>query len=198
MPRAREFNESDVIDAAISYFGAYNFLDASMRKLALHANVSCGSLYNAFGDKRSLYRNALVRSIERSFPPPFDDEQPQRSPFRNIERFFAAAVDTCSHPVRNDARLLLRAGFEAVSLDTDCFTIVSETIEAIEKYLTDCVCAGQLEGEIIRTQPSSDLGSLLLTILLSLIILFRLRPERKHLEEVVRPTLDQLRALKLD
>ncbi|WP_193727948.1 TetR/AcrR family transcriptional regulator [Paraburkholderia franconis] len=197
MPRPREFNEFDVIDAAISYFGANNFLDASMRKLALRADVSCGSLYNAFGDKRSLFRSALVQSVERSFRPTIESEQAQLSPFRKIERFFAEAVDTCAHPTRNDAKLLLKAGFQTANLDMECCAIVSETIDAIEKYLTDCVSAGQLEGEIIRTQPSSDLGSLLLTNLLSLIILFRLRPERRHLEEVVRPTLHQLRTIKI-
>jgi TetR/AcrR family transcriptional repressor of nem operon len=197
MPRPRQFNEFDVIDAAIAYFGANNFLNASMRKLALHADVSCGSLYNAFGDKQSLFRSALVRSVDRSFRPKIHSDQRQLSPFRKIGRFFAEAVDTCLHPARDDGRLLLRAGFEAANLDMDCGTIVSETIVAIEKYLTDCVSAGQIDEEIICTQPSTDLGGLLLTTLLSLIILFRLRPERKHLEEIVRPTLRQLMALKI-
>ena len=197
MPRPREFNEFDVIDAAISYFGENNFLDASMRELAFRADVSCGSLYNAFGDKRSLFRSALVHSVERNFRRAVEDEELQLSPFHKIERFFDEAVDTCAHPARNDARLLLRAAFETKHFDTDCSAIVSATIEAIEKYLTDCVFAGQLNGEIIRTQPSTELGSLLLTTLLSLIILFRLRPERRHLEDVVRPTLHQLRILKI-
>ncbi|MBP0594191.1 TetR/AcrR family transcriptional regulator [Paraburkholderia sp. LEh10] len=190
MPRRREFNEFDVIDAAISYFGADDFLDASMRKNALRADVSCGSLYNSFGDKRSLFRSALVQSVERSFRRAIEADPPQLSPFRKIERFFV-------HPARSDARLLIRAGFEAENLDTDCSAIVSETIEAIEKYLTECVYAGQLQGEIIRTQPSTELGSLLLTTLLSMSILFRLRPERRPLEEVVRPTLHQLRTPKI-
>lgn len=197
IPRPREFNDFDVVDAAISYFGANKFLNASMRKLALHADVSCGSPYNAIGDKRSLFRSAFVQSVKRSFRPAIGSEQPQLSPFRKIERFFAETVETCAHPARNDARLLLRASFETEKLERDCSAIVSETIEAIEKYLTDCVSACQLEGEIIRTRPSSDLGSLLLTTLLSLIILFRLRPERKHLEEVVCPTLHQLSTLKI-
>jgi TetR/AcrR family transcriptional repressor of nem operon len=197
MPRSLQFNEFDVIDAAISYFGASNFLDASMRKLALHADVSCGSFYNAFGDKQSLFRSALVQSVERSFRPAIDNDQLQLSPFRKIERFFAEAVDTCAQPARNDARLLLRAGFEAVHLTPDCSAIVSETIEAIEKYLKDCVSAGQINGEIIRSQPSSDLGSFLLTALISLITLFQLRPERKQFEEVVRPTHHQLRTLNI-
>lgn len=196
MPRPRQFNEFDVIDTAISYFGENDFLNSSMRKLAVRAGVSCGSLYNAFGDKQSLFRRALVQSVDRSFRPAIDIDQNQLSPFCTIERFFAEAIDTCTHPARNDGRLLLRAGFEATNLDVDCGVIVSETIQEIEKYLTDCVAAGQISGEIICTQPAADLAGLLLTALLGLIILFRLRPDRKHLEEVARPTLHQLNALK--
>lgn len=197
MPRPRQFNEFDVVNAAISYFGANNFPNASMRNLALHADVSCGSLYNAFGDKRSLFRRALIQSVQRIFRPTMDSEQLQLSPFGKIERFFAEAVETCTHPARNDARLLLRAGFEAANLDNDCGTIISDAIEAIEKYLTECVSAAQIEGEIIRNQPASDLGRLLLATLLSMIVLIRLRPDRTRLEDVVRPTLHRLRPLEI-
>ncbi|BDC45147.1 TetR/AcrR family transcriptional regulator [Paraburkholderia terrae] len=148
-----------VIDAAISYFDANNFQDASMRKLALRVNVSCGSLYNTYGVKRSLFGSALVQSAERSFRNAMEAEPTQPSPLRKVERFFAQSVDTCGHLARSDARLPFRARFEAKNLDTDCSAIVSETIEAIEKYLTDCVHAGQLQEEIIRAQPLKDFGN---------------------------------------
>ncbi|HXI89170.1 MAG TPA: hypothetical protein VNO24_04065, partial [Blastocatellia bacterium] len=108
MQRSRGFNQFDVVDAAISYFGANNFLDASIRQLALSADIRCGILYNAFGgDKRSLFRSAFVHSVERSFRRAIVPVPAQLSPFRKIERFLAQAVDTCVHPARSDARLLL-------------------------------------------------------------------------------------------
>ncbi|TXC81094.1 TetR/AcrR family transcriptional regulator [Paraburkholderia azotifigens] len=179
----REFNKFDVIDAAFSYFGEDNFLDASMRKLAHCADMSCGSLYNAFADKRSLFRSTLVHSVERSFGRAIVAEPAQLSPFSKIELFFAQAVDTYVHPARSDARLLHTVGFEAESFDTDCSAIVSQTIKPIESCLTERVYAGRLQEEIIRTQPSTELGSPLLTTLLSMRIFCRLRAQRRHLEK---------------
>ncbi|MFP3556164.1 TetR/AcrR family transcriptional regulator [Paraburkholderia sp. SIMBA_049] len=198
MPRPRQFTESDFIDVAISYFSANSFKNASMRKLALRADVSCGSLYNAFGNKQSMFRRALIRSVDRSFRPGIQSDQHRLSPLPTIERFFAEAIQAYAQPAKNDGRLLLRAGFESGIIDTESAELVSATIEAIESYLTGRVAAGQIAGEIINTQPAEDLGGLLLTTFLGLIILFRLRPERRYLEETTSSTLHQLKVSKID
>jgi TetR/AcrR family transcriptional repressor of nem operon len=158
MPRPRELNEFDVVDAAFRSFGASNFPDAPMRKLAFYADVNYESLYNAFAGQQSLLRSGFVECVERSFRRATRSEQPQLSPFSKIERFVAEAVEACAQSARNGARLPPRAGFETENRDRDCSAIVSEEIDGIEKYLTDCASAGQFEGEILRTQPSLYLG----------------------------------------
>src|SRR5277367_1873350 len=55
MARPREFDEAAVLDAAIEKFWQRGYEATSVRDLADEMNIAGASLYNAFGDKRSLY-----------------------------------------------------------------------------------------------------------------------------------------------
>jgi hypothetical protein len=65
-PRPREFDEPTVLEAAMRCFRNRGFEQTSMRDLAGEMDITSASLYNAFGDKRSLYRRALDYYLEQS------------------------------------------------------------------------------------------------------------------------------------
>src|SRR6267154_4259943 len=66
MARPREFDEPAVLDAAMDCFWRDGYEATSVRDLAARMGITGTSLYNAFGDKRSLFRQALHRYAERS------------------------------------------------------------------------------------------------------------------------------------
>ena len=66
MARPREFDEEAVLDAAVQCFWSRGFEATSVRDLAGSMGITGASLYNAFGDKRSLYRKALDHYVENS------------------------------------------------------------------------------------------------------------------------------------
>ena len=67
MARPREFDEAAVLDAAIERFWQSGYEATSVRDLADEMNIAGASLYNAFGDKRSLYERALNRYLDQTF-----------------------------------------------------------------------------------------------------------------------------------
>jgi len=67
MARPREFDETAVLEAAVQCFWARGYEATSVRDLAESMGITSASLYNAFGDKRSLYRRALDHYIAQSF-----------------------------------------------------------------------------------------------------------------------------------
>jgi AcrR family transcriptional regulator len=66
MARPREFDEEEALDAAMSCFWRDGYEATSVRDLAARMGIAGASLYNAFGDKRALFRRALERYAERS------------------------------------------------------------------------------------------------------------------------------------
>jgi TetR/AcrR family transcriptional repressor of nem operon len=66
MARPREFDETTVLEAAMNCFWTQGFEQTSVRDLAERMGITGASLYNAFGDKRSLYRQAFVHYLAQT------------------------------------------------------------------------------------------------------------------------------------
>src|ERR1700751_346543 len=66
MARPRKFDETTVLEAAMNCFWAQGFEQTSVRDLADQMGITGASLYNAFGDKRSLYRQAFPHYLTQS------------------------------------------------------------------------------------------------------------------------------------
>lgn len=66
MARPREFDEAAALDAAMDCFWRNGYEATSVRDLAAQVRITGTSLYNAFGDKRSLFREVLQRYAEQS------------------------------------------------------------------------------------------------------------------------------------
>ncbi|MGJ8617640.1 MAG: TetR/AcrR family transcriptional regulator [Sulfitobacter sp.] len=59
MARPREFKTDDAIEKAMQVFWIRGYEDASLPDLLVGMGLTRGSLYKAFGDKKSLYLNVL-------------------------------------------------------------------------------------------------------------------------------------------
>ena len=80
MARPREFDEVTALKAAIECFWHRGYEATSVRDLADKMGISGPSLYNAYGDKRALFvqalehyldhsARALIKRLENSLPP---------------------------------------------------------------------------------------------------------------------------------
>jgi len=67
MARPREFDEAAVLDAAIQQFWRRGYEATSVRTWLTRWASAGASLYNAFGDKRTLYERSLNRYLDQTF-----------------------------------------------------------------------------------------------------------------------------------
>ena len=64
MARPREFDEDDAIDSALQAFWKQGYGSTSIPDLISATDLERGSLYKAFGDKRTLFVRALDSYLE--------------------------------------------------------------------------------------------------------------------------------------
>lgn len=93
MARPREFDENAVLDAAAHQFWVYGYTATSVRDLAQGMGITGASLFNAFGDKRSLFERALAHYIERSFGDRVSRFERSLPPLEAIKAFFREIVE---------------------------------------------------------------------------------------------------------
>jgi TetR/AcrR family transcriptional regulator, transcriptional repressor for nem operon len=188
MARPREFDEGAVLDAAVLCFWRQGYEATSVRDLVEETGLTAASLYNAFGDKRSLYEKALNHYVETSVA-----ERIRRCealpPRRAIEVFFEEIVKRSLNDRDRKGCMLVNAALDLAPHDRAFRDIVAQVLGAIEAFFLARLRAGQADGTITRSLAAETLAQNLLGVLMGIRVLARVRPERALLEGVVTPAL---------
>jgi TetR/AcrR family transcriptional repressor of nem operon len=192
MARPREFDETAVLDAAVQCFWARGYEATSVRDLADKMAITGASLYNAFGDKRSLFRRALDHYLEHGFSALVARIERDYPPREAIAAFFHEIVERSLSDTERKGCMLVNSALEVAPHDPEFQHVVARVLEQVEAFFRRCVEAGQDEGTITVTEQADDLARLLLGVLLGIRVLARARPERALLEGLVRPMLTLL------
>lgn len=188
MARPREFNEKEVLDAATQCFWTRGFDGTSLRGLSDSTGLTGASLYNAFGDKRALYRRTLDRYVADGIADRI--ERCETLPPREaIGAFFAEIIQRSLDDPDRKGCMLINAALEIAPHDPGFHDIVAATLQELETFFRQRVVAGQANGTITTSQPADDLARHLLGVLVGVRVLARIRPERALLEGIVMPAL---------
>ncbi len=196
MARPREFDERAVLDAAVQCFWARGYEATSVRDLAAEMDIAGASLYNAFGDKRALFRRALCSYVEQGVLDRIARLERGLPPRQAIAAFFAEIVERSLGDKQHKGCLLVNSALEVAPHDPEIRRVIAGVLVDTEAFFRRCVAAGQRAGTIAAWQSPEDLARLLLSVLLGVRVLARARPERALLEGLMRPVfalLDDVR-----
>ena len=179
MARPRQFNEAAALDAAMHCFWTHGYQLTSVRDLARQMGMTGASLYNAFGDKRALYRRALDRYFRLSIHDRI--ARLRRLPPRQaITAFFSEIIErsvTAQHGC-----MLVNATLELPSHDDTLRDVLVREMTAIEAFFRGRILAGQRNGTITRSTSPEELARMLLSVLLGIRVLARTQPTRRALQ----------------
>jgi TetR/AcrR family transcriptional repressor of nem operon len=194
MGRPREFDETQVLEAAMRCFWAQGYEATSVRDLAGEMSITGASLYNAFGDKRALYRRALDHYVHQTVRARVGRLEATLPPLAAIRAFFSEIVERSIDDPHHCGCMLVNAALEVGAHDADLRRAVAEELAFIEAFFRRCVTAGQQEGMVASRQAPGALASLLLSVLLGIRVRARTDPGRDLLEATADAVLAVLAA----
>ena len=188
MARPREFEEDSVLDAAVECFWSRGYEATSVRDLIERTGLTGASLYNAFGDKRSLYHKALEHYVAGSILSRMRQCE-ELPPSEAITVFFAEILRRSLGDRQHKGCMLVNATLDVTPQDPKFQAIVTGVLTRIEQFFLDALKAGQANGTITLSSPAADLARHLLGVLMGVRVLARARPERALLEGIVATAL---------
>jgi TetR/AcrR family transcriptional regulator, transcriptional repressor for nem operon len=191
MARPREFDEEVVLDAAVQCFWRRGYEATSVKDLIGKTGITAASLYNAFGDKRALFRTALDHYVEASI-----GERIGRCetlpPREAIAAFFDEILRRSLGDREHKGCMLVNAALEMAPHDREFQQIIAGVLNRIETFFLASIKAGQANGTISGSMTAENLARHLLAVLMGVRVLARARPERALLEGAVAPALAML------
>ncbi len=189
MARPREFDEAAALDAAMDCFWSNGYEATSVRDLAAQMGITGTSLYNAFGDKRSLFRQALQRYAERSMHKRIAELESTLTPKQAVRAFLGGIVERSLGDRDRRGCFLVNSALEIAPHDPELGAEVAARFGEIEAFFRRAVTAAQADGSVPPDRDPADLARLLLGVTLGVRVLARSKPQRALLEGVVRPAL---------
>jgi len=189
MARPREFDETAALDAAIDCFWRDGYEATSVRDLAAAMGITGTSLYNAFGDKRSLFRQALQRYAQRSTRERIARLESTLPPKQAVRAFLGEIVERSLDDRDRRGCLLVNSALEVAPHDPELGAEVAARLGEIEAFFRRSVTAAQADGSVPPDRDPADLARLLLGVTLGVRVLARSTPQRELLEGTVRPAL---------
>lgn len=175
MARPREFDETQVLDAATDRFWRNGFSATSVRDLQEAAGLGTASFYNAFGDKGTLFARCLDRYLELTMRARICRLEASADPRAALEAFLAEIVARSLADRRGC--LLVNSAIEVAPHDKEVGATVADRLAELEAFFRRCVAAGQKNGSISSAFTADDLARLLLTTVMGIRVLSRAMPK---------------------
>jgi TetR/AcrR family transcriptional repressor of nem operon len=191
MPRAKEFDEAEVLDQALELFRARGFKHTSFADLVDELGVSRQSLYDTYGDKQTLYQTALRRYLDRAVDGirrKLEDTSPVR---QVLTEFFDRMIDgNCAHG--SPGCLMVNSMVELSPHDADTRALAATHAREIEGLFASRLSAAQRKGEIAKSKDPVALARFLYHTILGLSVASRALGERESLKHSAHLALQVL------
>ncbi len=171
-------------------FWAAGYAATSVRDLGDAMGLGAASLYNAFGDKRTLFTQCLDRYLDANMRVRITRVEKILPPRQAIETFLTEIVERSLE--NRLGCLLANAALEVAPHDPDIADVVAERMGELEAFFRRCVVAAQNDGSISPDINPVDAARLLLTTVMGLRVLARGYPNRAVLESAARQALGLL------
>lgn len=164
--RPPAFDRDTALGAATRLFWEHGFEATSIGELTAAMGIGPGSLYAAFGDKKSLFKEA-VHAYGRSRPGSFvavamREEPTARAAFARILREAAAIYPDPGHP---PGCLTISAATNVTDQDSDIARFLSELRNTNLAAFVERLRTAQREGELSSTADPAALAAYFATVI---------------------------------
>ncbi len=188
MPRAKEFDEAEVLDQALELFRARGFKHTSFSDLTEELGVSRQSLYDTYGDKQTLYQTALKRYLDRGL----DHMRRKLADPAPVREVFAALFEgLISANCTNGSRgcLMVNAMVELSPHDADTRAAAQTHAREIEGLFASRISAAQRKGEVAKGKDPVALARFFYHTILGLAVAARALGDDASLRQTARLAL---------
>lgn len=193
MARPREFDREEALERAMHVFWEKGYAATSTDALLAAMNIGRQSLYNAFGDKRKLYVEALERYQAKSIGRHLKNLDTPVSPIAGLESLLLGLIprDDASDP---SGCMGVNAVCEFGADDADLCALRDRAAPALQKRLLARIREGQSAGELDIDMDAREAATFVMMTMQGIQLGNRAGMESKALRAMARFAVDRLRA----
>ncbi|MGL5835379.1 MAG: TetR/AcrR family transcriptional regulator [Waterburya sp.] len=193
MARLREFDTEQVIEAVINAFWSRGYEATSLADLMAVTGLKKGSLYKAFGDKHSLFLQALQTYLDRLYASTrqaLNNPNPETA----ITNWFQMLADTAVNPQENKGCFAINSTMELAPHDPEVAKMLEYQYFRVGKLLEKAITKGQQAGVFRQDLSTQELRQMLLVTANGILASSRAEFLHSDLPQVTKSVLAVLKA----
>lgn len=191
MPRERDFSESEALNRLTDVFCTHGYASTSLALLQEATGLGKQSLYNTFGDKQSMYLQAINCAVQRGARH-IAAMQAAENGRAALALYFDAVVQTCASANPAEKSCIVTSGL-LEGVDEAALTLaLTRRWHAAHELLRSAIERGQRDGSIVNQAPSAELAELLAALIGGLRVAARVGRSRVQMERLVALSLGVL------
>ncbi len=162
--RPKQFDRDEALSIAMHVFWRKGFGSTSVEDLINEMNISRGSMYATFGDKRSLFLQSIQFYSHMVKAELIDPMLDSRCPMDRMQQFLRSAVGQCKTDDRHGC-LIANTVMEQIPHDEAIATVVRDLLDQVESGISHCIAEGVKTGRMqVRHTPHLAARMVLCTV----------------------------------
>lgn len=194
MSRTKVFNETDVLEKAVKVFWCKGYNGTSAQDLVDELGISRSSLYDTFGDKRTLFIKALQHYRSLSAKGLIEMISNSGNIEKTIEQIFKIAVKEAVEDKLSKGCFIVNTTIELAPHDKDIALIINQNMMDIEKALCVAIKKGQEEGVFSKSQSALSLARFIFNSISGLRVASKSGADKKVFDDIVKVSLSVLKS----
>jgi TetR/AcrR family transcriptional repressor of nem operon len=186
----KQFDRDEVLDRAMELFWQRGYEATGMSALLEHMGIGRQSLYDTFGDKRSLFLEALNRYVGSMIGPVIAQLRAPGSPMGNIKKVFERLELLVAEP--HPGCFVGNSLAEFGHADSDLSKMLHGYLKALEEAFHDALVRAKKTGELKSKLRPRDLARTMVTASQGVALITKVKPDRELARSVARTTLHML------
>ncbi|WP_042160832.1 TetR/AcrR family transcriptional regulator [Paenibacillus gorillae] len=190
MARSKQFDENEVLLKAMQLFWEQGYEKTSMNDLVEHMGIHRRSLYDTFGDKRTLFLKVMERysdSIDTKLSSGIARTDSAMQAVRFLFDFMIEGYED-----KPPGCLLVNTAVELAPRDSEIGNKALQGFTNTEQLLTDIIVKGQQAGEFTTELDAGELAEHLHNTLLGFRVQGRAFVDKDKLHRIARLSLTVL------
>lgn len=194
MSRTKEFDEADVLGKAVALFQSKGYNGTSAQDLVDTLCISRSSLYDTFGDKRTLFIKALKHYQLTASKSMIEMVNNSTNIEETIRIIFTTTIKEALEDKLSKGCFMVNTTIELAPHDKEIAEIVNQNMADVEQALCLAIKKGQNQGVFTKSKSALALARFLFNNISGLRVASKSGAEKKVYDDVVQVVLSALKA----
>ena len=173
MPRPKEFNPDEAIEKAMQVFWHKGYEATSMEDLLTAMDLNRGSLYDTFGDKRTLFLKVMDRYCTTFVGPKFSLLDQPGPALPTLRRFVGDMIDGGLADPQRRGCLIANTVMELSPHEKEIAITLRQVLKMVEDTFFNVLARAKQQGELKDDKDPRALARFLATMMQGTIVMIK-------------------------